>query len=341
MASIKEIAKLAGISMGTASFVLNGKGDQMRISKATQEKVLAAAKELGYRPNISARRLRSEGEKVVPVIAILWTLDTRVSLISRFLEGIQGTFAGQGDGFELMVQPYENSKLDKLNSLITGTRFNGAIVANASDEDIAYLENNEINVPIVLYQRKSDKYSTVSVDSYQSGVMVADLFANRGHKTSGIILPNVSSQAVRLRKEGFMDRAHSYGLQVPSNHIVSGSFSEEGGYQCVKELISKGELPSSLFTLSDQMAVGALTALYEEGIRVPQDVEIMGHDNNENTKFTIPSLSTIHLPVEEMAAACVNMLMDLIEQKVKAPVSKLFNSSFVIRQSCGGVCEDN
>ena len=339
MASIKEIAKLAGISVGTASFVLNGKGDQMRISKATQEKVLQAARELGYLPNISARRLRSEGEKVVPVIAILWTADTRAALISRFLDGVQSKLTDESHNFELLIQPYENSKLERLSSLVTGTRFNGAIIANASDEDLKFLENSDINVPIVLYQRKSGNYSSVFVDSYQAGKEVAKLFASRGHKKSGLILPALSSQAVRLRKEGFINGVNSTGLQLLPHHMISGSFSEEGGYNCIKELLLKGDLPSSLFILSDEMAIGALTALHEANIKVPAEIEIMGHDNNVNTKFTIPSLSTIHLPVEEMAGACVNMLISLIEQREKGPIQERFKTKMVIRQSCGGFAE--
>src|SRR4051794_24371706 len=182
MASIKEIANIAGVSIGTASFVLNGKADQMRISKSTQEKVLKIAKELGYTPNISARRLRSAGEKVLPVIAILWPNDARASLLGRFLEGIQEklTSKDQKREFELLIVPYENANLDKLSSLKTGNRFNGAIIAFASDADMNYLESNELNVPIVIYQRKSDTYSTVTVDSIAAGESVADVFWKKG-----------------------------------------------------------------------------------------------------------------------------------------------------------------
>ncbi|RFU63870.1 LacI family DNA-binding transcriptional regulator [Peribacillus glennii] len=341
MTSIKEIAKLAEVSVGTASFVLNGKGDQMRISEATQRRVIEVAKSLGYRPNISARRLRSGGEKVVPVLAVLWTLDTRASLVSRFLNGIQDHFINQTREFELLIQPYESSKIDKIKSLITGTRFNGAIIANASERDQHYLENAEINVPIVLYHRNSKKYSTVSIDNYKNGMMVADLFANRGHQQIGMVIPNVSSQAVHLRKEGFLDGARSSNIQVSPKHIIFENYSEEGGYQAAKKLVENGNLPSALFFLGDQMAIGALAAFHEMGVSVPQDIEIMGHDNYGQTRFSIPSLSTVHLPVEDMAARCVDLMLDLIEHKVKAPVSTIYDTSIVIRKSCGDFLDKN
>jgi len=335
MASLREIAELAKVSIGTTSFVLNGKGDQMRISKATQQKVLEAAKTLGYRPNIMARRLRNEGGKNTPVIAILWTVDTRASLLGRFLKGIQDKFVNQDSKFELLIQPYENSKLHKLDSLLTANSFNGAIIANASERDQFYLENTDIKVPLVLYQRDSEKYSTVNVDSFKTGERIANLFENRGHKKVGMIIPNVSSQAIHLRKEGFINGTRNTLLDLSSNHIIFGDFSEKGGYHAAKELLMKQDLPSAIFFLSDHMAAGALAAFHEAGICIPRDIEVIGHDNYELTQFTVPSLSTVHLPVEDMASSCVNTLLYLIENKVDKPVSVSFDTRFVFRNSCG------
>lgn len=336
MASIREIAKLAEVSVGTASFVLNGKGDQMRISAATQKKVLEAADALGYRPNLSARRLRSRDQKDVPVLAILWTLDTRASLIGRFLKGVHQKLTDEKNGFELLIQPYENENLYKVDSLLSMTRFNGAIVANISKEDQDYLENANINVPIVLYQRNSEKYSNVYVDSFKTGKEVARLFTSRNHKNVGIIVPDISSQAVTQRKEGFLEGVSNYELNLSPEHVLFGDFSELGGYQAAKALLNRDRLPSALFFLSDQMALGALKAFHEAGIRIPEDLEIIGHDNSENTPYTVPSLSTIHLPVEEMASVCIKTLLDIVTNNIKDPVSIRFDTSFVFRQSCGG-----
>jgi LacI family transcriptional regulator len=336
MASIKEIAKVAEVSVGTASFVLNGKGDQMRISETTQKKVMEVAKTLGYRPNISARRLRSGKEKVVPVIAVFWTLDTRASLVSRFLNGVQDRINHHDYEFDLLIQPYQSSRIESIDSLITGTRFNGAIIANASESDQEYLENTKINVPIVLYHRDSKIYSTVTIDNYKNGKLIAELFADRGHQKVAMVVPNVSSQAVHFRKEGFLDGARSNNINVTSSNIHYEDYSEEGGYRAAMKMMKKGDFPTAVFFLGDQMAVGALAAFYEMGVHVPQDIEIMGHDNYDQTRFTIPSLSTVHLPVEEMAGDCVDLLLGLIEHKVMEPKSLIHDSSIVIRNSCGG-----
>lgn len=335
MASIKEIAKLASVSQGTASIVLNGKGKQYRISEVTQQKIYEAARELNYQPNISARRLRSGGEIVLPIIALFWALDTRTMLISRFLKGMQETLLAIEGDYELLIQPYVGQKLSEVHSLVTGTRFNGAIIANATEEDEAFLDQAQLNVPIVLYQRGSDKYSSVNVDGFLTGENVARLFAGNGHRSVGAIVPNVSSKAIRLRKDGFASEVASQGLTLKEEHVVYSDFSEQGGYDAIKRLYEQeGEPPTALFVISDQMAVGALAALNELGKKVPEDIEIVGHDDDEVTRFTIPALSTVHLPVEEMAAECVKLLLDLMHHKQLKPASSVLDTHIVMRQSC-------
>lgn len=337
MASIKEIAQLANVSQGTASIVLNGKGEQYRISALTRQKVYEAARQLNYQPNISARRLRSGGETVLPIIALFWALDTRTVLISRFLHGLQKELAAVEGEYELLIQPYVGSKLNEVRSLVTGTRFNGAIIANPTEEDEEFLEQAQLNVPVVLYQRSSSRYASVNVDSYRTGEAVAELFAARGHRKVGTIVPDVSSKAIRLRKEGFLAKAAELQLEVEPEHTVFSDFSERGGYEAIQRMVqAEGQLPTALFIISDQMAVGALSALNEHGKRVPQDIEIVGYDNDEVTRFTIPTLSTVHLPVEEMAGECVRMLTDLMHHKMSGPSSKIFDTHIVMRRSCGG-----
>ncbi|MNI41942.1 putative HTH-type transcriptional repressor ExuR [compost metagenome] len=337
MASIKEIAQHASVSQGTASIVLNGKGDQYRISANTQQRIFEAARQLNYQPNISARRLRSGGETVLPIIALFWALDTRTALISRFLKGLQQALSNLDGEYELLIQPYVGTKLNEVRSLITGTRYNGAIIANATEEDEHFLDNAQLNVPIVLYQRSSDKYSSVNVNGLQTGGEVASLFASRGHKHIGVIVPNVSSKAIRLRKEGFLAKAAELGIAVNPEHIVFADFSERGGDEAIQQLFMKPVAPpSAIFIISDQMAVGALAALNGLGKRVPDEVEIIGHDDDEVTNYTIPKLSTVHLPVEQMAEACIHILTGLMHHRTTVPESKMLETHIVTRHSCGG-----
>ncbi len=335
MASIKDIATLAQVSQGTASIVLGGKGDQYRISPATQKRILEAAKQLNYRPNISARRLRSGGETVLPIIALFWTLDTRTVLIGRFLNGLQRSLAEMEEEYELLIQPYVGTRLSEVHSLKTGTRFNGAIIANPTEEDEKFLEAADLQVPVVLYQRQSTKYSYVNVDSFKSGSEVAEKFAARRHKRAAVVVPNVSSSVVRLRVDGFLAKAAELGLEVKP--AMYADFSAAGGYEAVHSLSLQGEeeWPTALFILSDQMAVGALAALDQLGKKVPEDVEVIGYDDDEAARYAIPALTTVHLPVEEMAGECLKMITALIRHKVDMPIGKTMETRLVIRKSCG------
>lgn len=336
MISITEIAKRAGVSQSTASIVLNGKGNQYRISAATQQRIQEIARQLGYQPNISARRLRSGGEIVLPIIALMWTQDTRARLIGRFLDGIQQGLTELKDKYEILIVPFKGNKLNQTRSLLTGTRFNGAIIANTTEQDDKFLEQAELNVPVVLYQRQSAKYSTVRVDSFKSGQMVAERFAARGHKQIGLVLPGVSSQAVRLRMEGFLSKAAELGMTLSDRHVITEDYSEQGGYNAAKSIFTDGEeWPTAVFSTSDQMAVGILHALHELSVNVPGQVELIGHDNETVTRFTNPRISTVHLPVEDMGKSCVKLLTDMMKHKTGSKTDKMFDTHIITRDTCG------
>lgn len=337
MASIREIAAQANVSQATASFVLNGRGDQYRISRETQQRVMEAARALDYRPNISARRLRSNGETVAPIIALFWTTDPRSQLIGRYMRGIQHALGGLDMEYELLVQPYHGSRLHENKSLTTGTRFNGAIIALPTEEDERFLAEADIKVPLVLHQRDSSRYCSVNVDSYRSGRGIAELFAARGHTRIGLLVPTLSSSAVRQRMQGFLDGCAASGIPVQESLVRHGEFTEEGGYLLTKSLFRQPDKPTALFCISDQMAVGALYALHELGIRVPDEAEVVGYDDDAASRFSIPALTTVHLPVEEMAAACVRLLTDLMSHKIEPPYAQRLETTLVIRESCGGM----
>ncbi|MBD2845366.1 LacI family DNA-binding transcriptional regulator [Paenibacillus sp. IB182496] len=337
MASIKEIAAAAGVSPATASIVLSGKAEQYRISAATRTKVTEAARQLNYQPNIAARRLRSSGEAARPIIALFWALDARAMLIGRFLKGLQEELRRTEADYELMVQPYEGTKLEQAASLITGTRFNGAIITNLTEQDQAYLEQADIQVPLVLYLRGSRRYSWVNVDSMRAGEAVAQLLAGRGHRRAGLLVPALSSSALEQRRAGFLAAAAQCGMDVPEHSIAAGDYSESGGYEAMLRLLdSADQAPTAVFALSDQMAVGALAALRTRGLQVPQQIELVGHDDDQVASFTEPPLTTVHLPVEEMAQQCLQQLLHVMNHQTQAPLTRMFDSRIVVRGSCGG-----
>ncbi|MFC4098252.1 LacI family DNA-binding transcriptional regulator [Paenibacillus xanthanilyticus] len=333
MAGQKEIAELAGVSVGTVSLVLNGRAKELRISPATEEKILQAARELDYRPNVSARRLRRSGSDSVPTIAVFWASDFPSELLGRFFVGIQNSLLGKHE-FEVMVQPYRQSELHATNLLTAGELFNGVILTGISDSDIQFLEENRIRSPIVVFNRRLSNYSSVYVDDVEAGRKTAALFAAKGHKRVGMIAPDVQSVSITGRRMGFMDGARELGLELADAFNLQVQMSMLGGQEAASSLMESSELPTALFFPNGIMAVGALPVLHRAGVRIPEEMEIITYGDSEHERFTLPALTSLILPVEDMASACVDLLMGILQGQLQAPHAERFETPFVFRESC-------
>ena len=160
MATIKDVAKQAGVSVTTVSIIINGKAEERKISAATQERVAEAMRDLGYQPNLSARRLRSQ-ENERPVIAFFWPLDYRVSILASFLNFIQIEIAESGFDCEMMIQTYENDKLEQYGTTFLKNGYSGAIIGACSAKDQQSLEGLCPRMPVIQINRESEQFNTV------------------------------------------------------------------------------------------------------------------------------------------------------------------------------------
>jgi LacI family transcriptional regulator len=338
MSTIKEIAERTKLSVGTVSIVLNGRGDEMRISKKTQQRVLEAAQGLGYLPNISARRLRQSGARNLPAIATFWPSDLAPELLGRFFAGAQSPILEQEYAFEMTIQPYKRGNIDKIKEMCDRGIYHGAIITGVSAEEQRWLESNRCGVPAVLFNRESSVCSCVYVDSYEIGRKVAELFANRGHRKVGVIAPEHLVHAKNNQRfKGFVESCARYGLELEDRHIQVAPMSMEGGNSAARRIVEGGgQLPTAVFFPIGIMAVAALPVFHRAGIRIPDDLEIVTYGDHEAEKYSVPSLTTVKLPVEEMASACVRLVMGLIQDPGSKPKSVVFETPFIFRESCGG-----
>lgn len=335
MSTIKDVAKLAQVSTATVSIILNGKSDERKISRETQEKVMAAIKELDYHPNISARKLRNQSDSNNPTIALYWASDDRVHLMSRFLIGLQNEAMKCDHNFDIVICPYQNDSLHLEKGLKSRTLFNAAIIANTSISDMNYLKDNTPEIPVVLFNRSSDRYSAVFVDEYKMGEKAAQLFSKNRHKTAGIMRANSVYSTMDTRSKGFIETCNSNNIEVNSSSIISCDNTMEGGVQAAKEFLQLENPPKALFCCSDNIALGALHVFNKQGIKVPEDVEIIavGMNNIENAKFSNPPLTVVNTPMEEMAKACINLISDLVDSKLEKPTSIMCDTPLIIRES--------
>lgn len=338
MSTIKEIAERTKLSVGTVSIVLNGRGDEMRISKKTQQRVLEAAQGLGYLPNISARRLRQSGARNMPAIATFWPSDLAPELLGRFFSGAQSPILEQEYAFEMTIHPYKRGSIDKIKEMCDRGIYHGAIITGVSAEEQRWLESNRWGLPAVLFNRESSVFSCVYVDSYEIGRKVAELFANRGHRKVGVIAPEHLVHAKNNQRfKGFVESCARYGLELEERHIQIAPMSMEGGNSAARRIVEGGgRMPTAIFFPIGIMAVAALPVFHRAGIRIPDDLEIVTYGDHEAEKYSVPSLTTVKLPVEEMAAACIRLVMGLIQDPGSKPKSVVFETPFIFRESCGG-----
>ncbi|MDL2318863.1 LacI family transcriptional regulator [Eubacteriales bacterium OttesenSCG-928-A19] len=335
MATIRELASEAGVSVSTASIVLRGEAKARKISETTQEKVWAAAKRVGYRPNVAARRLRSRTDDAL-AISIFWASDFRAPMMVRFLRGLQSRILELGRKIDIMIHPYAVGALpDSLEALSV---CNAAIVCNASSDDVAFLENMTLPIPVVLYNRRSSRLSAVCVDNEAMGTLPARIFASRGHARAVLLTGESSFPGMDSRESAFVSEAILRGMSVQRivrEHSMAGGFA---GGEAIRDMAQR---PDSVFCISDVLAIGLLRAFLKAGIRVPEDVEVIsiGNGDRDAEEYASTSLSVVHLPMERMAAACLDSALAELDGDADAPRAVTIPFVYRERESCGGLVE--
>lgn len=311
MASIKDVAQLAGVSFSTVSIIINGKAAERKISEETQKRVWEAMRKLQYRPNISAKKLK-EGEKDKLVVALFWSFDFRRAMLARFLAGLQERIQENQSNIEVVIYPYKNRELCQEASLERGNQFHAAIIANASDEDLAYLDSIQALIPIVLYNRFSDKYSSVNIRDDRVGQIAAEHLYEQGYRQSIILTSEANFSGMIEREQVFQEHFTELGGTCVEKRILKEN-SVESGVAAGEEIMREGllEQADSLFCASDALAIGMVHSLQEAGCPVPNKAAVLaiGNGNPHYSRYSNPPLSVINIPMEEMARSCYDLLM--------------------------------
>lgn len=338
---IKEIAEHLGVSPGTVSIVLNGRGDAMRISKATQQRVKDAAKEMNYQPNIYARRLRSSGtEEACKVIAIFWSKDFTDDTMGRFFNGVQYAVKEKNHKVEFFIQLYDFDHLSDCKESMTSSRFSGIIVSGVSDRDAEFLNTNKFDLPVVLINRNEQQYHCVFVNDYEIGKSIGRLFYTRNHKQVGLISMKRKGHGAVLRQLGFMETCNKHEIEIKPEWIQDADGRDvTSGYEATKRLLQSKEKPTAIFVMSYGQVLGSVQACKDAGISIPKDIEILTYGDSDMFKYFSPSISSVHIPMELLASNALNLLILVIENGIEMPMSRMLLAEYAFRESCGGFPE--
>jgi LacI family purine nucleotide synthesis repressor len=315
MATMKDVAKLAGVSVSTVSIIINGKAKERNIPITTYNKVNKAIEELGYQPNVSARRLRNL-DSTKPIIALYWPLDARTNMLAALLSGIRIELNKIQFDCELVIQTYTNDKIADNSKEIENNTYNGVIIGATSQADIDYLESLSPRMPIILINRKSEKFSTVFVDSKEVAEEAISLIKNRLIKEVCIVEAENPYIASSERIRAFLSACNQNNISVDTHNIITASNSFAGGVEAVAEYVKMANKPKTIFCESDLIVLGMIYEFNRLNIKIPEDVSIIsiGLIGADFTKYSTPSITTIDIPPEKIAGGAISILAEALSK---------------------------
>lgn len=302
--TMQDVAERAGVSQPTVSLVL-GDNPEARVSDATRERVLDAARELGYRPNLLARGLVRRRSYALGVVVP----DLSNPFFADVVSGVQAVAAEEGYAVLLCEGSHVPAErhLEELRS-----RFIDGVILDAAGESEIPPESLE-GLNLVLIDEPTDRWPGIASDAEAAGRLAADHLLGLGHRRLAFLGPASPSHAFRFRERGFVRRIVAEGLAIPSERLRRVPPTAEGGVRGMAELLQLPEPPTAVFCADDLVAVGALKACLAAGVEVPGDVSLVGCDDVELARLTTPELTTVHVPAREMGARAARLLVRRLE----------------------------
>lgn len=312
MATIKDVAKRAGVSTTTVSHVIN---KTRFVSEQTREAVWAAIKELHYSPSAVARSLKVNHTKTIGLLAT----SSEAPYFAEIIEAVENRCFAKG--YTLILGNAHNDlvKQQAYLSMMAQKRVDGLLVmcSEYPDSLIAILEENR-NIPMVVMdwsESRGDFTDTVLDNAFEGGYLAGRYLIERGHRDIGAIPGQLERNTGGGRHAGFLKALNEAGIVMRDEWLVQGDFEPESGYRAMQQILGQKHRPTAVFCGGDVMAMGAICAADEMGLRVPQDISVIGYDNVRNARYFTPALTTVHQPKEQLGETAFDMLLDRITSK--------------------------
>lgn len=324
MANIKDVAKTAGLSVGTVSRVLNSRG---YISEEARKKVDDAMKQLNYVPNELAKSIFRQYTKIIGVIVPC----VSHPYFGKVVESLE-SYASKID-YKIMLcnSYYEKEKETEYFQMLSSNKVDGIILASRN-LDIGDAINDHL--PLITIDRiLGDNIPCVSSDNYQGGVLAAQQLINRGCKMLAHIggTPSLHLMA-NLRSDGFIDTCQKSGVESLIVSTDENQFITMDYYDDIQDLLMGHPDIDGIFASSDIIAAQIIHVAHTKGLRIPEDLKIIGYDDISIAKLTTPSISTIRQPIEQISKYAMDFIIDEIKGNI-VPMRTVLPVSFVERES--------
>ncbi|CAH8237589.1 substrate-binding domain-containing protein [Vibrio aestuarianus] len=333
MATIKDVAKEAGVSIATTSRVLN---NAPHTSESAIIAVKAAMEKLGYRPNANARALVSKSSNAIGVLVN----DVSAPFFGTMVKAIDTIASEQGK--QLLIGSGYHDALKERNAinLLINSRCESLVVHSKgmSDEELTKLAQE---IPgMVLINRIVPEIASrcIALDNHKGSYMATEYLIRNGHKHIAYICSSHDIEDAHDRKTGYLDALRDNGIEPIEEYIEYGEPDELGGEQAMVNLMAKNTPITAIATYNDYMAAGCLTLLQENGIRIPESMSVIGFDDGHIARYIYPRLTTIRYPIQVMAKQAVKLSLELASnEQTEHHDHKLFMPILVRRSSVSSI----
>jgi LacI family transcriptional regulator len=327
--TIKDVAREAGVSLGTASQALR---KSPAVREATRQRVLAVAKRLRYHPSALARGLVTRRTHTVGLLIS----DIANPFFIRAVRAVED--AAQENGYNVILcnTDEDPAKETQYLRVLLEKRVDGIILATTAGSLPAVREVRWRRVPLVLFDRELSQMAadTVKVDSVLGGRLATEHLLRLGHRRIAIIHGPLVRSTGAERLEGYLLALRSANLPPDPVLIREGNFKQDSGRELAGQLLDLAPPPTALFCTNNLMTVGALQTVQERGVRIPADLSLVGYDDMEWWTLTDPPLTTVGQPVYELGRAAMRLLLAQIERR-RRPQRVVLKPELLTRASCG------
>ena len=325
--TLKAVAQHLGLTPGTVSAVLNDSPSARSIPQETKNRIRAAAKELNYRPNFFARTLRNKRTYTIGVIAE----EIGDSYSSPIISGIEQYLRKRDYFFLTVVHRHDQALLSRYAQLLSERGVEGIITVDTTVHDVPMLPTVAI-----AGHKKLKGVTNIVLDHENAAVLALNHLKSLHHERIAFMKGNPISSDSQDRWEAICRVAEQIGIKIDPELIVQINTDDPTpmlGYPFTKELLARQKPFTALFAYNDMSAIGAIRALQEHGLRVPQDVSVLGFDDIPGAAFHSPSLTTVRQPLNRMGETAAQSLLDRIEGKREYPSEIAIEPELVVRES--------
>ncbi len=330
--TLKDVAKLAGVSTATASLALSG---DARVNIKTKQKVKEVASKLNYIPNEIGRSLRVNK---TDTIALVFPSSANNAFnhpyFINLVEGIMTELTKKGYHLMLSTTMNDSEEYTSYEKILRNKRADGIILWPSNVQDKNILKILESNIPFVYLNKwHFDDVLSVTRDEEQGAYMITQHLLNSGRSNIVHLTGDINLQVSIDRLEGYKQALSDKQLLYKKENVINGDFTKDFGAHAVEQLIKKGIKFDAIYAANDMMAIGAMEALKQLGMRVPQDVSVAGYDNIEMASYVDPPITTAYHSLKEQGKIAAETIIHAVEGKEIKQRQVVLPAKMIIRES--------